>query len=79
MAAACLSSIDGHIADESDDALSDPVDRPSVPDPDEAEVDVGDSKVALIQTLSAMRQHIVQPAVTALATTAPVARPIDTA
>ena len=40
---------------------------------------MGDSKVALIQTLSAMRQHIVQPAVTALATTAPVARPIDTA
>ncbi len=37
------------------------------------------SLVDLIRTLSAMRQHIVQPAVTALATTAPIARPIDTA
>ncbi len=34
----------------------------------------------LLQTLSAMRQHIVQPALTALATSAaPVARPFDTA
>lgn len=37
------------------------------------------SLVDLIRTLSAMRQHIVQPAVTALAATGPVARPFDTA